>query len=84
MGHPTGKDKIKILLASKGRRGHGREVSQASEQAKDDVVTVVAISVVAKMLANVVHKGLGHAAVAKTAHSLTVLRGRRSLAAALE
>ena len=64
MGHPTGKDKIKILLASKGRRGHGREVSQASEQAKDEVLTVVAISPRAEILGDVVHEGLGHAAVA--------------------
>lgn len=60
------------------------KVSRPLERANDDGLTVCAISVVAEMLADVVHEGLGHAAVAKTAHSLTVLRGRRSLASALE
>jgi hypothetical protein len=40
------------------------EVSRVPEQAKDDVLTVVAISFVAEMLGDVVHEGLGHAAVA--------------------
>jgi hypothetical protein len=40
------------------------EVSRVPEQAKDDVLTVVAISFVAEMLGDVLHEGLGHAAVA--------------------
>ena len=36
----------------------------ASAEAKDDVPTVCAISIVAGMLANVLHEGLGHAATA--------------------
>jgi len=40
------------------------QVSRVSEQASDDVLTVVAISVVAEMLGDVLHEGLGHAAVA--------------------
>ena len=39
-------------------------VSPAPEQANDDVLTVVAISFVAEMLSDVLHEGLGHAAVA--------------------
>ncbi|MGB6460343.1 MAG: hypothetical protein WBG02_10295 [Candidatus Acidiferrum sp.] len=42
----------------------GATVSAVSEQAKDDVLTVVAISFVAQILADVVHEGLGHAAMA--------------------
>lgn len=34
------------------------------EQENDDVLTVVAIRLVAEMLGDVVHEGLGHAAVA--------------------
>jgi hypothetical protein len=40
------------------------KVSGMPEQAKDDVFTVVAISFVAEILGDVVHEGLGHAAVA--------------------
>lgn len=40
------------------------QVSRGPEQAKDDVLTIVAISLVAEMLSDVVHEGLGHAAVA--------------------
>jgi len=40
------------------------QVSRVPEQAKDDVLTVVAISFVAEMLGDVLHEGLGHAAVA--------------------
>jgi hypothetical protein len=40
------------------------KINPAPEQAKDDVLTVVAISLVAEMLSDVVHEGLGHAAVA--------------------
>ena len=40
------------------------QVSRVTERAKDDVVTVVAISLVAEMLGDVLHEGLGHAAVA--------------------
>jgi hypothetical protein len=40
------------------------QVSRVPEQANDDVLTVVAISVVAEMVGDVVHEGLGHAAVA--------------------
>jgi hypothetical protein len=39
-------------------------VSPVAVQGNDDVVTVVAISLVAQMLADVLHEGLGHAAVA--------------------
>jgi hypothetical protein len=39
-------------------------VSAVAVEASDDVLTVVAISVVAQMLADVLHEGLGHAAVA--------------------
>jgi hypothetical protein len=45
-------------------RGMAEKVNPVSEQANDDVLTVVAISVVAEMLGDVVHEGLGHAAVA--------------------
>ncbi len=38
--------------------------SRVPEQVKDDVLTVVAISLLAEMVADVVHEGLGHAAVA--------------------
>jgi hypothetical protein len=40
------------------------EASREPMQAKDDVLTVVAISLLAEMLGDVVHEGLGHAAVA--------------------
>src|ERR1700730_12924258 len=40
------------------------QVSPASVQAKDDVLTVCAISFLAEILANVLHEGLGHAATA--------------------
>jgi hypothetical protein len=39
-------------------------ISSASVQANDDVLTVCAISLVAAILANVVHEGLGHAGTA--------------------
>src|SRR6202044_944188 len=39
-------------------------ISSASVQANDDVLTVCAISLVAGILADVVHEGLGHAATA--------------------
>jgi hypothetical protein len=39
-------------------------ISTASVQANDDVLTVCAISLLAAILANVVHEGLGHAATA--------------------
>jgi hypothetical protein len=39
-------------------------INSASMQANDDVLTVCAISLVAAILANVVHEGLGHAATA--------------------
>jgi hypothetical protein len=39
-------------------------ISSASVQANDDVLTVCAISLVAAILANIVHEGLGHAATA--------------------
>jgi hypothetical protein len=38
--------------------------SPASVQANDDVLTVCAISLLAEILANVLHEGLGHAATA--------------------
>jgi hypothetical protein len=41
------------------------KVSLASVQAKDDVPTVCAISLLAEILANVLHEGLGHAATAR-------------------
>src|SRR5260370_33608587 len=40
------------------------KVSPASVQANDDVLTVCAISLLAEILANVLHEGLGHAATA--------------------
>jgi hypothetical protein len=40
------------------------KVSAATVEAKDDVLTVCAISLVAEIVANVVHEGLGHAATA--------------------
>ncbi|MGB2670132.1 MAG: hypothetical protein WA621_11120 [Candidatus Acidiferrum sp.] len=40
------------------------KVSDASVQTKDDVLTVVGISFVAQVVADVLHEGLGHAAVA--------------------
>jgi hypothetical protein len=40
------------------------KVSPASEKASDDVLTVCAISLLAAILANVLHEGLGHAATA--------------------
>ena len=42
----------------------GVKDSPALVQAKDDVLTVCAISLVAEIVADVVHEGLGHAAVA--------------------
>ena len=39
-------------------------VSAVAVEANDDVVTIVGISLVAEMLGDVVHEGLGHAAVA--------------------
>jgi len=45
-------------------RDTAAKVSSIAEQANDDVVTVVAISLVAEMLGDVLHEGLGHAAVA--------------------
>ena len=40
------------------------QVSQASVQANDDVLTVCAISFLAEILGNVLHEGFGHAATA--------------------
>ncbi|MGC1617044.1 MAG: hypothetical protein WA765_01000 [Candidatus Acidiferrum sp.] len=40
------------------------QVSAVAAQTKDDVLTVVAISFVAQILADALHEGLGHAAVA--------------------
>ncbi len=40
------------------------KVSPAAEQAKDDVLTVCAISVLAEIVSDVLHEGLGHAVVA--------------------
>jgi len=40
------------------------KVSAVPVQATGDVVTVVAISLVAEMIGDVLHEGLGHAAVA--------------------
>jgi hypothetical protein len=40
------------------------KVTPPSEQANDDVLTVYAISLLAEILANVLHEGLGHAATA--------------------
>jgi len=40
------------------------EVSPASVQANDDVLTVCAISLLAEIIGNVLHEGLGHAATA--------------------
>jgi hypothetical protein len=40
------------------------QVSEVRMQPKDDVLTVCAISLVAEMIADVLHEGLGHAAVA--------------------
>jgi hypothetical protein len=40
------------------------QVSPASGQANDDLLTVCAISLLAEILANVLHEGLGHAAIA--------------------
>jgi hypothetical protein len=40
------------------------KVSRVPAHAKDDALTVVAISLVAEMLGDVLHEGLGHAAVA--------------------
>ena len=40
------------------------KVSRVPARAKDDALTVVAISLVAEMLGDVLHEGLGHAAVA--------------------
>jgi hypothetical protein len=39
-------------------------ISAASEQPNDDALTVCAISLLAGMLENVLHEGLGHAATA--------------------
>ena len=44
--------------------GKQLQVSPASVQANDDVLTVCAISLLAEVLADVLHEGLGHAAVA--------------------
>jgi hypothetical protein len=44
--------------------GKQLQVSPASAQANDDVLTVCAISLLAEVLADVLHEGLGHAAVA--------------------
>src|SRR3984957_7820175 len=40
------------------------QVSPASAQPNDDLLTVCAISLLAEILANVLHEGLGHAATA--------------------
>src|SRR5579863_9006741 len=40
------------------------QVRGVTEQGKDDGLTVCAISLVAEMISDVVHEGLGHAAVA--------------------
>jgi hypothetical protein len=40
------------------------QVSSAPVQTNDDVLTVCAISLLAEILANVLHEGLGHAATA--------------------
>jgi hypothetical protein len=45
-------------------RGMTAKVNPLAVQANDDVLTVVAISFVAEMFADVLHEGLGHAAVA--------------------
>ena len=45
-------------------RDMAEKVSPVSEPAQDDVLTVCAISFLAEMLGDVVHEGLGHAAVA--------------------
>jgi hypothetical protein len=42
----------------------GAKVGPALEQEKDDVLTVCAISLLAEILSDVLHEGLGHAAVA--------------------
>jgi hypothetical protein len=49
---------------SADRRNMATKVSPASVQANDDVLTVCAISLLAEILANVLHEGLGHAATA--------------------
>src|SRR5580704_15952704 len=41
-----------------------QKVIVPSEQANDDLLTVCAISLLAEILANVLHEGLGHAATA--------------------
>ena len=40
------------------------KVSPASVQVNDDLLTVCAISLLAEIIANVLHEGLGHAATA--------------------
>jgi len=45
-------------------RNMAAQVSRVSEREKDDVLTVVAIILVAEMIGDVLHEGLGHAAVA--------------------
>ena len=45
-------------------RDMAARVSPVAVEANDDVVTIVAISFVAQMLADVLHEGLGHAAMA--------------------
>src|SRR5580704_449663 len=55
------------FLATKRIPREGDMVGQAGEvrtQVKDDVLTVCAISLLAEIVADVVHEGLGHAAVA--------------------
>jgi len=45
-------------------RDMAAKVNPLAVQANDDVLTVVAISFVAEMFADVLHEGLGHAATA--------------------
>ena len=44
-------------------------VSSTPMQAKDDALTICAISLLAAMLANVVQEGLGHAATVLLTHT---------------
>jgi hypothetical protein len=59
-------------------RGMTAKVNPLAVQANDDVLTVVAISFVAEMFADVLHEGLGHAAVALlSAPHLILIRDRQ-------
>jgi len=57
------------------------KVSPVAEKVKGDGLTVCAISLVAEMVGDVVHEGLGHAAVAR---SLAALGSGSRLAGKLE